>query len=637
MIRCLPKAGRRHGPSMVTKIFLVIVMALGHFPVTAQTPKHEMRGVWVTTVYNLDWPLSSDRGASSSVQRASMAQLFDELARSGMNTVFFQVRSESDAMYDSPLEPWSRFLTGTQGQAPDPLWDPLEEAIRLAHERGMELHAWLNPFRAVSALGKDGLAADHVVLQHPEWILDVTYKGTEDDKRGSVISILDPGHPDARAWITGVIADIVSRYDVDGIHFDDYFYPYPPYGISQEDEATFISYGGGFFSLEDWRRDNISRFMSEVAETIVSIDPGVRFGVSPFGIWKNGVPSGITGLDAYNVLYADPLDWMIDESVDYLVPQLYWGFNTGQDFGLLADWWAEQAQGTHIYPGIAAYRADVSLTAADRLYSADEIPEQISFGRVTSGIQGNVFFRARNLGSANNQGLTARLMSDFYRHKAITPVMTYKNFWQPESPTNLQVVPTSEGRYLTWDPPLADAISAANRFAIYRTPSDGSDPDPLAISNAAENLIHISWDPEWTDTEALAVGQEYHYVVTGLTPNSYESGNPEVTTITVQSTATDVFADSPALGDIDIYPNPVSFRARFELHLILPVDVEVRIVDILGREVARPVSEGRQSVGALSATWDLRSLNGQRVAPGVYQVVIRAGESRAVRSLVVLP
>jgi hypothetical protein len=467
--------------------------------------------------------------------------------------------------------------------------------------------------------------------------LDVTYKGQDDDKRGTVVSILDPGQPAARAWITGVIADIVSRYDVDGIHFDDYFYPYPPYSISFEDESAFLAYGSGFATMEDWRRDNINRFMGEVFETIASIDPGVKFGVSPFGIWKNGVPAGIVGLDAYNVLYADPVDWMIEEHIDYLVPQLYWGFGTGQDFGLLADWWVGQAQGTHIYPGIAAYRADVSLTSPTSLYAADEIPAQISFGRSTEGIQGNVFFRARNLGPASNQGLTARMMSDFYRHKAITPIMTYKNFWQPQSPTNLQVVPTSEGRFLSWDPPLADAISAANRFAIYRSKADGSGPDPLAISNDAANLIHISWDPEWTDTEALEVGQEYHYVVTGLTPNSYESVDPEVATTLVQSTAIQAFADSPALGSVEIYPNPAASRVRFEISLELPADVEVRVVDILGRQVAQPFMASYQSAGLLDVAWDATTAGGQRVAPGVYQVVIRAGRSRTVRSLVILP
>jgi len=633
----ISRSGRTGCGNSSVNVFMLVLLALaalGWRPARAQSPKYEMRGVWVTTVYNLDWPLQ--RGLPTSVQQADMVDLFDELERNGINAIFFQVRSESDAMYDSSLEPWSRFLTGTQGKAPNPFWDPLEEAVRLAHERGMELHAWLNPFRAVSALGKDGLATDHVVWEHPEWILDVTYKGQDDDLKGSVVTILDPGHPEARSWITGVIADIVSRYDVDGIHFDDYFYPYPSYSIGLEDEATFNTYRGGHASIEDWRRDNVNQFMIEVSDTIESLDPGVKFGVSPFGIWKNGVPQGIVGLDAFNVLYADPVDWMIEESVDYLVPQLYWGFNTGQDFGLLADWWVEQAQGTHIYPGIAAYRADESLTSPGSLYSSDEIPEQISFGRATEGIQGSVFFRARNLGPASNQGLTARLMSDFNRHKAITPIMTYKNFWQPQSPTDLTVVPTAEGRYLSWNPPLADAISAANRFAVYRVQSDGSAPDALAISNDAANLIHISWEPEWTDTEALEVGQEYHYVVTGLTPNSYESLDPEVTSVVIESTAIEAFATSPALGSIDIYPNPVTSRARFELQLDLPTDVEVRIVDILGREVARPLDAGQQSVGSLDVSWDLRSRDGQRVAPGVYQVVIRAGRSRTVRSLVVL-
>ena len=600
---------------------------------TAQQPKYEMRGAWVTTVYNLDWPLS--RFDPPAAQQQDLAALFDALQETGINAVFFQVRSEADAMYASPFEPWSRFLTGTQGRAPSPFWDPLEYAVDLAHERGMELHAWINPFRAVSALGKDGLANNHVVRQHPEWILDVTYKGTNDDLDGTTVTILDPGHPDARAWITAVIADIVSRYDVDGIHFDDYFYPYPSYSIGLEDEDTFNTYRTDQASMEDWRRDNINRFMEEVSDVIEAADPGVSFGVSPFGIWKNGVPSGIVGLDAYNVLYADPVTWMLDESVDYLVPQLYWAFNTGQDFGLLADWWVEQAQGTHIYPGIAAYRSDPT-TASGNLYLPDEIPAQVSFGRVTEGIQGNVFFRARNLGPASNQGLTERLATDFYRTKAITPYMAYKETWPPDPPTNLQVTLTSEGRFLRWDPPIT-GFTFANRFAIYRVKSDGSDPDALAITNDATNLVHISWDPEWTDTAALEVGSEYHYVVTGLTPNSIESVDPDLETVLIESTSIDPWLTDPVLREVSVYPNPARSSVRMQLDLAHPAKVDIVVFDMLGREVARPVgaASGR-STGRMDVEWDLRGQDGRPLVPGVYRIMIRTGKERTSRSIVVL-
>ena len=617
---------------------MVVLLVAAGFPVfsnavQARQPKYEMRGAWVTTVYNLDWPLS--RFAPPSAQLADMTTLFDGLADTGINAVFFQVRSEADAMYASPFEPWSRFLTGTQGRAPNPFYDPLAEAIRLAHERGMELHAWINPFRAVSAVGRAGLASSHLVSEHPEWILDVTYKGTDDDLKGSTVTIINPGIPEARSWITAVIADIVSRYRVDGIHFDDYFYPYPSYSIGLEDEETFNTYRTTQASIEDWRRDNINQFMDEVSTTIRAVDPGVRFGVSPFGIWTNGVPQGIVGLDAYNVLYADPLTWMAEETVDYLAPQLYWAFGSGQDFGLLADWWVEQAQGTHIYPGIAVYRVDPS-TATGTLYFPEEIPAQISFGRTTQGIDGNLFFRARNLGPATNQGLTARLQSDFYRYKAITPYMTYRDTWPPDAPESLTVSETSDGRFLRWDPPLT-GFTLANRFAIYRAPDDGSPPDPRAITNDVANLLHISWEPEWTDREALELGSTYHYVVTGLTPNSIESNETNLVSVGIQSTGVDPRPVDPALVEWSVYPNPAQDVARIRLQLRRAAEVDVRVVDMLGRVVAQPLgaSSGR-SAGGLEIPWDLRAQSGQRVAPGVYQISVRVGTQHLSRPLVVL-
>lgn len=613
---------------------LVLLAALLFTPnAWSQQPKYEMRGAWVTTVYNLDWPLS--RYDSPGVQRAEMANLFNELKSTGINAVFFQVRSEADAMYASSLEPWSRFLTGTQGRAPNPTYDPLAEAIEMAHDRGMELHAWINPFRAVSALGKGGLAASHVVWQRPDWILDVTYKGTEDDKRGSVITILDPGNPQARAWIVAVIDDIVSRYDVDGIHFDDYYYPYPPYAIGMEDETTFNTYGNDFASMEDWRRANVNAFMDEVSEAIRAANPGKKFGVSPIGIWRNGVPFGIVGLDTYDVVYADPLTWMSEDDVDYLVPQLYWPFGGGQDFAALAEWWAFQGRGTHIYPGIAAFKADPS-TASGNLFSPDEIPAQVSLGRTISGIQGNLFFRARNLGTADNQGLTQRLTTDFYQYKAITPYMEYRDTWPPDPPTSLTVTTTSQGRALRWDPAIT-GFTFANRFAIYRSEDDGATPDPRAITNEVANLLHISWEPEWTDFESLQTGVDYHYVVTSLSPNSIESTETNLVTVRMQDTAVDPWATDPALVDWSVYPNPAVSSVRMEMTLDRPIEVDLRIYDMLGREVARPAgAAASRSAGRLDLSWDLRGLNGQTLTPGVYQMRLRTGRQQTVRSLVIV-
>ena len=628
----------------VIRLLLFLVMgALAGYPPVIHAQKHEMRGAWVATAYNLDWPLGlSGRYATTSSQRADLTDLFDDLADTGMNVVFFQVRSEADAMYESTYEPWSRYLTGTQGQAPEPFWDPLAEAIQLAHERGMELHAWLNPFRAVSGLGTAGLSPAHITNVRPDLILSTSYKGTAESRKGTYVHHLDPGHPEARSYIVDVVKDIVGRYPVDGIHFDDYFYPYPEYQISFEDEATFQAFGSGFASMDDWRRDNINQFMIEISSAIEEIDPGVRFGVSPFGFLRPGVPPGIVGLDAYNIIFSDPTAWIADGSVDYLVPQLYWPFGGGQDFGALAEWWGQNAGGVHIYPGIAAYKNDPT-TAVDYdgdgvgdPWEAGEIRAQLSFGRLIDGIQGNLFFRARNLGPAENQGLTSWLKTEFYQFKALTPYMVYKDTWPPDPPENLSVTHTAQGRFLRWDPPLS-GLTYANRFAVYRALSDGSTPDALAISNDPANLLHVSWEPEWTDIEALQVGKQYHYVVTGLTPNSIESVDPELITVLIQSTAIEAFADSPALGSVEIYPNPAASRVRFEISLELPADVEVRVVDILGRQVAQPFMASYQSAGLLDVAWDATTAGGQRVAPGVYQVVIRAGRSRTVRSLVILP
>lgn len=310
-------------------------------------PKREFRGVWLSTVANIDWPKS--RYDSDSKKQNDLKNYLLKLKDSGVNAVLMQVRCSCDAMYKSDIEPWSYWFSGTQGQGPSTDWDPLEFAVEEAHKLGMELHAWVNPYRAVvspSSYNNSGYIADsHVTKQHPNWIL-----------KFSDVWILDPGLPEVRDYITDVLMDIVNRYDIDGLHMDDYFYPYS--GITNEDSETFDDYAGAFGNIHNWRRYNINQLVESVSDSINAVKPWVKWGISPFGIWKPGVPEGINGMDAYNTLYCDPIAWLQAGTVDYITPQCYWPFGGGQDYGTLIPWWAEQAyqNGRHFYPGQGLYR-----------------------------------------------------------------------------------------------------------------------------------------------------------------------------------------------------------------------------------------------------------------------------------------
>ena len=341
-------------------------------------PKREFRAAWIATVINLDWP--SRPGLPADEQQRELVTLLDDLYAAGINAVVFQIRAESDAFYDSPYEPWSCWLTGMQGLPPSPYYDPLSFAVEEAHKRGMELHAWFNPYRVIRP-SPYSRAATHVSNTHPEWLLSF-----------SDITILDPGIPAARQHVTNVVMDIVTRYDFDGIHADDYFYPYPPNTISTQDDASYLAYNPTGMSRGDWRRNNVNLLLKAIYDSIQTVKPHVRFGMSPFGIWKNGVPSGITGLDAYGTIYCDAVAWLQGQYVDYLTPQLYWQIGGGQDYLKLMPWWASQVNGRHLYPGHAPYRINSSS------WTANELPNQVRADRSyrAANVLGSVFFRARN-------------------------------------------------------------------------------------------------------------------------------------------------------------------------------------------------------------------------------------------------
>ena len=486
----------------LTTIFLVFILTITIFSQSIP-PKRELRAAWVATVTNLDWPSSNN--LTTAQQKQELISLLDELKRDGINTVIFQVRSECDAMYSSSFDPWSYWLTGSQGTAPFPYYDPLEFVIEEAHNRGMELHAWFNPYRAERTVDNYSNAPNHVTILHPEWVIQI-----------STFKFLDPGLPMVRDYVTSVIYDIVSRYDVDGIHADDYFYPYPPNQISNQDAQTFANYPRGFSNLADWRRDNVNLLIAQVNDTIQSVKPHIKFGMSPFGIWKNGVPSGITGLSAYDDIYCDAIAWLHDKSIDYLTPQLYWPFGGGQDYAKLQPWWADSvsANGRHFYPGHAYYRIP-------NWTSSSEMPRQIRLDRTNPKVQGSVFFRAKNF-PENPKGVTDSLRNDLYRYISILPTMNWKDIITPNPPQNLRFERLANGQGgLLWDlPQTASDGDSASRYVVYRFDHQNVIPDEL--ENSA-NILDVEGSRENIPGEPPTPTGPFYFVVTSLDRNYNES------------------------------------------------------------------------------------------------------------------
>ena len=477
------------------------------FPALTQSlpPKREFRGAWIATVINLDWPTSPF--STPETQRAELVRLLDELQAHNVNAVIFQVRSEADAMYASTIEPWSYWLTGGQGMPPSPFYDPLEFAIQEAHKRGMELHAWFNPYRVSREVGNYPNDPQHVSVQHPDWVIQI-----------STIKILDPGRPQARQHITNVVMDVVSRYDVDGVHFDDYFYPYPPNQIGNQDAATFANYSRGFTNLADWRRDNVNLLIQTIHDSIQAVKPYVKFGMSPFGIWKNGVPSGITGLDAYSTIYCDAVTWLQRQIVDYITPQLYWPFGGGQDYGKLMPWWGTQRNERHFYPGQAIYRAAA--------WPRNEIPRQVRANRANANVQGSIMFRALFFRD-NSNGFADSLRTDLFRYPALPPVMAWKDAVSPNAPQNLRYERLASGgpAALRWDEPLpAGDGDTASRYVVYHFPT--LNINPLALEDPSKIVAVTSENAAALATPA-GTGPHY-YVVTALDHNSNESTTSNV-------------------------------------------------------------------------------------------------------------
>ena len=409
------------------QIFLAAIFCALALPALAQTPPapslavspitppplaREFRGVWVATVDNTDWP--SKPGLSTAEQQAELLAIFDKAVAMHLNAIIFQVRPACDAFYQSPYEPWSVYLTGRQGQAPQPFYDPLTFAVTEAHKRGLELHAWFNPYRARHLSPKSPLAPNHIAHTHPSYV--VPY-GTE--------LWLDPSVKAVQDYSLAVIWDVVRRYDIDAVHIDDYFYPYKEQDskkrdISFPDEHSWHLYkaDGGTRSRDDWRRDNVNQFIARLYTGIKQIKPWVKFGISPFGIYRPGQPAQIKGLDAYTELYADSRYWLKNGWLDYLAPQLYWRIEQkGQSYPVLLQWWASQnSKNRHLWPGL--YTSRVGGTPDS--WPSREVEYQVRTTRGTAGATGNIHF-SMNSFTDNRGGIGDHLKQTVYQNIALVP------------------------------------------------------------------------------------------------------------------------------------------------------------------------------------------------------------------------
>jgi uncharacterized lipoprotein YddW (UPF0748 family) len=481
------------------KIILSTLLALTSvYPAFAgYDGKHEWRAVWIATVNNIDWP--SKPGLSSAQQQKELIEYLDLFKKLNINAVILQIRPTADAFYKSELEPWSIYLTGDQSKAPDPFYDPLEFAIKEAHKRGMELHAWLNPYRVSqdTANLKD-MAAGHIARKHPEMFVKHTKR-----------YYFDPAFPETREFLCKVIKDIITRYDVDGIHFDDYFYPNSDFN----DDYSFSVHNRGY-KPEDkaaWRRENVDMIVKMLHDTIKSLKPWIKFGISPYAVWRNndldprGSATKSFSYTNYDHLYADILKWMERGWVDYILPQFY--FNIGYpaaDFDILTKWWADYSYGVPLYAGLGTYRLDAKAKI-EAWRNTDEIAKQIDRIRARANYFGVCYFNARDF-KENRLGINNLIMSK-YRHPAISPVLKGFPSVAPEPPVKAQFQRAGNILNFRWAVNDKSDKPKAYYFVIYRFVK-GTKPD----FDKGDAILEITGEENFT----LEARSGYDYYISAL-------------------------------------------------------------------------------------------------------------------------
>ena len=462
-------------------------------------PKREFRGAWIQCVNG------QFKGIGTEVMQKTLTYQLDELQKDGCNVIIFQVRPECDALYESQLEPWSYYLTGQQGQAPQPYWDPLAWMITQCHKRGMELHAWINPYRAKTKVAHTN-AANHVVERHPERCFQ--YDG---------LTLLNPALKENRDYICDVVRDILQRYDVDGLHIDDYFYPYPVAGVAIPDAADFQANAKGFTDRNDWRRDNVNQFIQQLYETIRDTKPWVKFGVSPFGIYRNkkSDPDGsnTNGLQNYDQLYADVMLWVDKGWVDYCVPQIYWEIgNKAADYDELIHWWDRHCKNTTLVIG-----EDVERTA-----KFNQLARKMMLHAELPNVKGTVLWYAKAaVDNVGNYGTQLRNL--YWRYPALQPTMKNIDRKAPKKPRKVKAIDVDGQQVLFWTAPKGSGWKdEAVRYAVYRF-----DQGERVNLDDASKLVTITGETHY-ELPAGAPGSRQVYAVTALDRMQNESSCQKV-------------------------------------------------------------------------------------------------------------
>ena len=479
-------------------VFFLLLMAGGVFA-QVQTgsayPKREFRAAWIQSVNG------QFRGMPTEKLKQNLIGQLNSLQKAGINAIIFQVRPEADALYASRLEPWSRFLTGVQGKAPEPYWDPMQFMIDECHKRGMEFHAWINPYRTKTTL-KSELAPNHVYNIHPEWF--VTY--------GDQL-YFDPALPESRRHICMVVSDIVSRYDVDAIHMDDYFYPYPIKGKDFPDDASFARFGGGFSNKGDWRRSNVNVLIKKLHETIREIKPWVKFGVSPFGIYRNEssdpLGSKTKGLQNYDDLYADVLLWAREGWIDYNIPQIYWHIgHPVADYETLVKWWARNTENRPLFIGQSVM--NTVQNADPNNPSINQLPRKMALQRAYQTIGGSCQWPASAV--VENAGkYRDALIAEYHKYPALPPVFDFMDNEAPAKVRKMKPVWTEDGYILFWTAPkYKEEMNRAVQYVVYRFNDKEKvnidDPSHI-VAITRDNFYKLPYEDGKT---------KYRYVVTAL-------------------------------------------------------------------------------------------------------------------------
>lgn len=474
----------------------LLLLLLAVFSLTASAQmKREMRGAWIQCVNG------QFQGLGTQKMQQTLSYQLDELQKDGVNVIIFQVRPECDALYESSLEPWSRFLTGQQGKAPNPYWDPLQWMIEQCHARGMELHAWINPYRARTKT-TTALAPNHIKMRKPQNCFE--YDG---------LTILNPGIPENRDYICEVARDIVSRYDVDGIHMDDYFYPYPAAGQTIPDDAQYRQYSNGIKDRGDWRRYNVDLFIEQFYQTIHETKPWVKVGISPFGIYRNkknsAIGSNTNGLQNYDDLYADILLWVNNGWLDYCVPQIYWEIgNKAADYDTLIRWWSQYASKRPLIIGEDVERtvkfADLQNPSSHQQAAKMHLHQQLP------GVKGSVLWYAK--AAVDNVGNYGTMLRDYYwRYPALQPAMPFIDGKAPKKVKALKPVWTSDGYLLFWTAPKGKGWrDEAVKYVVYRFGGkdkvNTADPSKI-VAITTQTFLKLPYD----NGKA-----KYTYIVTAL-------------------------------------------------------------------------------------------------------------------------